>query len=83
MIKWNTTCRLENSIIKTKSQARKVVKVYEKCFTLAQHSALLYFFVAGNLVIFVSNPIKMNKKFYFTFKISFEIIYAILPCKNL
>lgn len=52
-------------------------------FTLAPHSALLFLCMVESLVIFVANPIKMNKKFYFTFKTSFKIIYVILPCKNL
>lgn len=37
-------------------------------FTLAPYSDLLHFFVAENFVFFVSNPIKMNRNFYFTLK---------------
>lgn len=67
---------------KQESSQKSSKSISEMYFTLAQHSALLYFFVAGNLVIFVSNPIKMNKKFYFIFETNFKIIYAILLCKN-
>lgn len=48
-------------------------------FTLAPHSDLLHFFVAENFVFFVSNPIKMNRSFYFTFKTCFKVSYVIVP----
>ena len=51
-------------------------------FTLALHSDLLHFFVAENFAFFVSNPRKMNRSFYFTFKTSFKISCVIIPWRK-
>lgn len=51
----------------TSEPQQKFVRNY--VFTLDLHSALLQFFVVENFVSFVSNPIKISKKFFnFNFK---------------